>query len=102
MVSRMTFDEAVSEYTRYLSRRNNNELDARESLLEFLHWNESTDGQFAEDTRIVLAAADFSAEVTSTVLWLNERDLDISCIRIQPYQLGQSVLLDVQQIIPLP
>ena len=50
----------------------------------------------------MLAAADFSPEVTSTVLWLNERDLDITCVRIQPYRLNDSTLLDVQQIIPLP
>jgi hypothetical protein len=49
-----------------------------------------------------LAAADFSPEVTSTVLWLNDRDLDITCVRIQPYRLRDSTLLDVQQIIPLP
>jgi hypothetical protein len=61
-----------------------------------------TEGRFGEDVRIVLAAADFSPEVTSTVLWLNQRDLDFARVRIQPYQLGASILLDVQQIIPLP
>src|SRR5881394_1530080 len=35
-------------------------------------------------------------------MWLNERDLDIRCVRLRPYKLGERVLLDVQQIIPLP
>jgi hypothetical protein len=101
MVSQMTFDEAVETYRRYLALRQH-ETDPKASLLQFLGWTDSADGRFGEDVRIVLAAADFSPEVTSTVLWLNERDLEITCIRLQPYRLGPSVLLDVQQIIPLP
>jgi hypothetical protein len=101
MVSQMTFDEAAETYMRYLLHRQREE-DPRASLLEFLGWGDASDGRFGEDVRIVLAAADFSPEVTSTVLWLNQRDLDISCVRLQPYRLGESVLLDVQQIIPLP
>ena len=101
MVSKMTFEEAIETYTQYLRQREQ-DLDARASLLQFLGWNEPADGRFAEDVRIVLAAADFSPEVTSTVLWLNERDLDIVCVRLQPYRLGESVVLDVQQIVPLP
>ncbi len=101
MISRMTFDEAVDTYRRYLNNRQQ-EADPRAALLEFLGWNDPSDGRFGDDVRIVLAAADFSPEVTSTVLWLNERELDITCVRIQPYRLGTALLLDVQQIIPLP
>ena len=36
------------------------------------------------------------------MLWLNERDLDIRCIRVRPYTWQQKVLLDVQQVLPLP
>jgi len=35
-------------------------------------------------------------------MWLNERDIDIRCVRIKPYQENGRVLIDVQQIIPLP
>jgi hypothetical protein len=101
MVSRMTFDEAVEAYRAYLMRRGSN-VDARTALLGFLGWSDPSDGRFAEDVRIVLAAADFGPEVTSTVLWLNKRDVDITCVRLQPYALNDTILLDVQQIIPLP
>jgi hypothetical protein len=101
MVSQMTFEEAVETCGTYLKQRHR-EDDPRESLLTFLGWDDPSSGRFGEDVRIVLAAADFNPEVTSTVLWLNERELDITCVRIQPYRLGTSVLLDVQQIIPLP
>lgn len=101
MVSQMTFEETVETYRRYLVERNDTK-DPRASLLEFLGWADGAAGRFGEDVRLVLAAADFSPEVTSTVLWLNQRDLDITCIRLQPYRLATSILLDIQQIIPLP
>jgi hypothetical protein len=101
MVAQMTFDEAVEALRRYLTSRDKSD-DPQSILLQHLGWAEPTDGRFNEDVKIVLAAADFSPEVTSTVLWLNERDLDIKCIRLQPFQTENDILLDVQQIIPLP
>ena len=50
----------------------------------------------------MLAAANFSKELTTAVMWLNDRDLDIRCIRVIPYQDNGRVLIDVQQVIPLP
>jgi hypothetical protein len=101
MVARMTFEEAADVYARFL-KSNSSPLDARSSLLEFLGWTAPADGEFARDVRVVLAAADFSPEVTSTVLWLNERELDITCVRLRPYLLGEQLLLNVEQIVPLP
>jgi len=101
MVSQMTFDEAVDAYSRYLAFRKSDK-NPRDSLLEFLGWSDPVEGRFNDDVRIVLAAADFSPEVTSTVLFLNDRDLDVTCVRLHPYRLGEEILLDVQQIIPLP
>ena len=36
------------------------------------------------------------------MLWLNERDIDVRCVRMRPYTDGERVLIDVQQVIPLP
>jgi hypothetical protein len=35
-------------------------------------------------------------------MWLNEKGLDIRCVRLKPYADNGRVLIDVQQIIPLP
>jgi hypothetical protein len=35
-------------------------------------------------------------------MWLNEKGLDIRCVRLKPYNLDGRTLVDVQQIIPLP
>lgn len=52
--------------------------------------------------RIILASADFSTELTTTVLWLNRHDLNITCIRLRPYQMDNQILIESTQIIPLP
>ena len=102
MVSTMTFDQAVDGYDRYMRQIGRDDADARAMLLAFLGWDEPDHDQFAQEVKIVLASAEFSLELTTAVLWLNQRDLDIRCVRLQPYNLSGRVLVDVQQIIPTP
>lgn len=101
MVSTLTFSRAVEIYKRYLAK-NNQDTDAQEKLLEFLEWDEPREEDFALETRIVLVSADFGKELTTSVMWLNERNIDIRCIRITPYSHNNEILVDVQPIIPLP
>lgn len=100
MVSTMTFDQAVDAFARYLQAIDSTD-DARDRLLGFLGWTDSDDDLFAQDVRIILVSADFSKEVTTSVLWLNDHGLDIRCVRLKPYKLGDRVLIDAEQIIPL-
>ncbi len=102
MISTMTFDQAVDAFSRHLAASDGDATQARADLLEFLGWDEPDEDAFAQDVRIVLASAEFSRELTTSVLWLLERAIDISCVRLQPYDLDGRVLVDVQQVIPLP
>jgi hypothetical protein len=102
MVSTMTFAQVVAAHEQYLRNNGSDGLNAEEIILDFLGWDVSTDGEFGGSVRIVLASAEFSREVTSTVMWLNEYGLDIRCLRLRPYKLDDRLLLDVQQIIPVP
>lgn len=101
MVAPMTFDQAVAAHAAFRERLGL-DGDARQAILEFLGWDDTTTGRFGERVRIVLVSADFSAEVTTTVLWLNASGLDIRCVRLRPYAHEGEVLVDVQQVIPLP
>lgn len=48
-------------------------------------------------------SADFGREITTAVLWLNGFEgMDIRCVRLVPYEVDGKVLLDIQQVIPLP
>ncbi len=101
MVSTMTFEQAVVAHQHYLERRGRSD-SPREALLEFLGWEEENDDEFGQAVRLVLVAASFPKELTTSVLWLNENGLDITCVRAQPYVLDGQLLADVQQVIPLP
>lgn len=76
--------------------------DPEQVILEFLGWDEPNEDDFAQRTRIILASANFSPELTTSVMWLNESGLDIRCVRMQPYQDNEATLLDIQTIVPLP
>lgn len=101
MVSTMTFDKVVDEFAAHL-RRLGCDDEPRAVILDFLGWEDPDEERFAQDVRIVLASAEFSRELTTTVMWLNERGLDLRCVRLRPYHHESRLLLDVQQVIPLP
>ena len=72
-------------------------------IAAFLDTTEDDDAAISSEVRIVLVSADFSREVTTTVLWLNGFEgIDIRCVRLVPYELKGSILLDIQQVLPLP
>lgn len=100
MVSTMTFDQVVEAHQAF-RHRHGVEGDARTAILEFLDWLEPNETAFAQDVRIVLVSGNFSKEVTSTVMWLISKGLDIRCVRLQVQSLDERVLVDVQQIIPV-
>ena len=52
--------------------------------------------------RIILGAEDFSPEITATVLWLRSFGLDISCIRLRPYNVAGQLVMESSVLIPLP
>ena len=101
MVSRMTFARAVKVYQSWLDTLGSS-LDAHKEILAFLTPSVPENDDVPLGVRIVLVAADFAKELTTAVLWLNEWELDIRCVRVKPYADGDSVILEVQQVVPLP
>lgn len=101
MVSAMTFQQAVDAHAAYMAKRGLKSDTAEVRIREFLDIPEDT-VTLSSAVRMVLASADFSREITTTVLWLNSQGLDITCVRLQPLKVGDHFLLDVQQVLPLP
>jgi hypothetical protein len=101
MVANMTFEKLSTVYASYLGE-SGSEQDASDELLAFLEWEDPDEEQFAQETRIVLASAEFSKELTTSVMWLNDYGLDIRCVRMRPYVDDGQTYLDVQTVIPLP
>lgn len=105
MVSTMTLDIAIDIYRRYKINNGYPSFDhdnARKEISNFVDVDNLDESNFADDVRIILVSSNFSKELTTSVIWLNERDLDITCIRMQPYTHNSQILVDIQQIIPLP
>lgn len=103
MISSLTFVQLVDAHREYLQKIGQDSNEAEENILSFLNWDVPDDDRFAIEVRIILAAADFSKELTTSILWLNDQGLDINCVRLKPYRDADgSVLIDVQQLIPLP
>ena len=104
MVSSMTFDDVVRAYASFLATtRPGADINARSGLASFLGREDDEDLDISEDVRIVLISANFGREITTAVLWLNRFEgMDIRCMRLVPYSVGDRVMLDIQQIVPLP
>ena len=103
MISQLTWKETIEIFSRYLEQEYPNETrNAERELLDFLDWTEPREDDFGAETHILLVSADFSDELTTSVLWLNDMGLNIRCVQISPYQFEGKVLINVQQIIPIP
>ena len=101
MVSTLTFEKLEKIYSIYIEK-NDLQINARESLLKFLDWDEPNEDGFAQEVKIVLASAEFSKELTTSVMWLNEAGLDIRCVRMNPYTDNNETFLDINTVIPIP
>lgn len=105
MVSSMGFDEVARAYSAHCAKhRANEDADARADLLNFLDAADADEEPvISSNARIILVSADFGREITTAVLWLNGFEgMDIRCVRLVPYELDGRVLLDIQQVLPLP
>lgn len=100
MISAMRFDQAVEAHRAYLRSIGSSE-DPEERIRAHLGLGDSP-GALSEDVRIVLAALDFPQELTTAVLWLNKQGLDLRCVQMRPHLVDGRVLVDIQQVIPLP
>ena len=77
--------------------------DAKALICEFLQ--EETFDEVVlnrgKDQRIIMVAAQFRKEVTSTVLWLLKYGLHVKCFKVTPFHDGADHFLTVEQVIPL-
>ena len=101
MISRMTFRRAVQTFQSYL-KANGSDADARTEIHKFIRVSEPLEDDDVLPVRIVLVAADFAKELTTAVLWLREWELDIICVKVKPYSDNGGIILEVQQVVPLP
>lgn len=109
----LTKGQIVDIYQQYLDRyepfqgeRNllNQPQNAVQRICEFLDAPDLDEIKLnlGNSQRLMLVAANFRKEVTSTALWLLGQGLSIQCFKVTPYALDEQLLINIDQIIPTP
>lgn len=94
--------QIINIYKEYLESIASHE-DAIKNLINFFETADDIDELSLNEgnsQRIILVAANFRKEVTSSVLWLRDFGVDISCVKVSPFKYGDAIMVDFDQIIP--
>ncbi|MDC9566689.1 MULTISPECIES: hypothetical protein [unclassified Pseudoalteromonas] len=95
-------------YQDYLDRHLIGEFVASESLCEFLEVLDLDEVVLnsGNTQRLILVAANYRKEVTSTALWLLSHGIQVQCFKVTPYAMNldnvssKDLFLNVEQIVP--
>src|SRR5699024_5669280 len=103
----LTKTQIVDIYQQYLNRYEANgeaTQDATERICEFLEAASFDEVKLntGNSQRLVMVAADFRKEVTSTALWLLAQGVNVQCFKVTPYKMGEQLFMSVDQVIPTP
>jgi hypothetical protein len=100
--SSLTKQNIVDIYQQYLNKNGKKE-NAEENITEFYQNTELSELKLNQGSsqRIILIAANFRKEVTSTILWLLNYKIRAQCFKVTPYKHDSQLYLDIEQIIPI-
>lgn len=102
MVASMTVEVLTPYYIAYRKRYYDETLsdgEAQDQIVEFVESDSFT--ELSNKPRIILCSEGFSQEITATVLWLRDSDIDISCVKITPYKVEGKIIIVPKVVIPL-
>ncbi|MBB3124542.1 hypothetical protein FHS04_002065 [Mesoflavibacter sabulilitoris] len=99
--STLTTKQILDIFQDYLSKSNIEE-SAEELIYSFLELTVEELYLNSGDQRIIFVANHYRKEVTSTVLWLLDHDIQVQCFRATPFSQNEEIFLQIEQIIPLP
>ncbi|MGP5018421.1 DUF4268 domain-containing protein [Vreelandella alkaliphila] len=100
--------QVVDIYQRYLNQKAQETgqppANAADNLIEFLEVDglEAAQINRIKTQRLIFVAARYRKEVTNTALWLSQFGIACQCFKVTPYQAGNELFLNVEQIIPTP
>ncbi len=87
--STLNNDDILEIYSDYLGKVGVNseftKAEASKKIAEFLGTSED-DLSLNAKQRIILVTKQYRKEVLATVMWLLDNDIDVKCVRIQPYK----------------
>ena len=97
--SSLSKQDVINIYQQYLG----DNQSASHSISEFFDGKDIEEIEInkGNSQRIILVAANFHKEVTSSVLWLQNFNLRIKCFKVTPYKYGNQIMVEFDQIIPV-
>ncbi|WGE50667.1 DUF4268 domain-containing protein [Actinobacillus equuli subsp. equuli] len=98
-------EQIIQIYQEYLNKKYPNQnKNASEEFREFFELEfQDIPLNSGFNQRIILISREFRPEVTSAVLWLRRKNIDIQCVKFVPYQLDDNrIIIDIDKIIPIP
>lgn len=112
----LTAEQLQQEYRDFWTERTGDTItpeDVGHEFLEYLDDDVPNEDPYTDEgwanfeldnrPRLLLAAGSFGKEVTSPVVWLLEEfGMDITCTRIEAHEHQGRVILNSQQVIPVP
>ena len=99
--STLTKQQIIDIYQNYLDKQGKSDK-AVDSISDFMDGKPIEEISLNEnDQRMILVAGSFRKEVTSTAMWMINHGILVQCFKATPYQYGNELLLDIEQIIPV-
>ena len=101
--STLRLDDVCQLHREYAKNRGKEFDDdrIRDKILGFIE-NEEFE-EVSDRSRIILVARQFRPEVTASVLWLRKFGVEISCVKLSPYDMGKGeIAFESNVVIPLP
>ena len=101
--STLTLNDAIKLYNNYLSknRKPTSEDEAKKQIVDFIE-NDDFE-ELSDKPRIIIVSKEYRPEVTASVLWLRKFGIDITCIKLTPYEFDDSTIaFESTTLIPLP
>lgn len=99
----INMEQVVDMMEAYLKQRNKQALskeELEEKIRDFIENEDFSD--FDNNPRIILAANDFREETLASILWLRDNGIDITCVKLEAYLIGEDIAVKPEILIPLP
>lgn len=101
--STLTLNDVVKLYHNYLlkNRKSITEDEAKKQIVDFIENDEFE--ELSDRPRIIIVSKEYRPEVTASILWLRKFGIDITCIKLTPYELdNNTIAFESTILIPLP
>ena len=92
--------DMMADYKRKKYEKDVSKEEIQNEIIEFIANPDFS--EFDNKPRIILVANDFREEILSAVLWLRDNGIDITCIKLEPYKIGENIVIKPEIIVPLP